>query len=187
MANLLVTSGSSMCQLIANMSRLNSRKFLSDGRIPLLVWIEEISEIAKAKSLKIEVASILHELGSPTPRPSSTLVGLFPHERILEMRDALVKCGSSDIQTQEAMLSGLPDELIRILPTEAERPDERLLLTMQALNVTTLLSDGEHPFEEWLATAHWLLGPRPEAPILERALDELRNQAIHEKDEKGQA
>jgi hypothetical protein len=169
------TGNSPSQRMIETMHALNRRGVLADGRVPLVAWFEEMREATRDDRVKTEIGAILREIIGLVPERKPSLDGVLPWEQMVAVHRALLNTRLGDEAAQRVLLSGLPEDVIRVLPTEtADAADERLLLTMQALNVMRPLSDGTHPLEEWLANAALLLSPFQEKMVIDHALAVLR-------------
>lgn len=98
--------------------------------------------------------------------------GVLPHDRIRGLQAAVIGCGLSSHEQQDALLVGLPAGYVAGLPTVNE-PAARLLRQLDRLNQDKL-RDGTVPLEVWLANAAHQAADHPEAEVFEGALAELR-------------
>lgn len=93
------------------------------------------------------------------------------HEQLLEVYKAAEVAGL--VNCRAALLVGLPTGLVTGLGQHGA-PGAQLLVDLDALNTVGALEDGTFPLAVWLMNAAALAGPRAEAGVFRRALEEIR-------------
>jgi len=98
----------------------------------------------------------------------------FEHDEVLKIHGLLVQSELATESGLQVLQGGLNLEFRGGLPSSGP-PSQRLLNTLFVLNSTGELTGGEVPFENYLANAVALSGPRMESVELEKFLKKLRS------------
>lgn len=98
-------------------------------------------------------------------------VGVLPYHTILALHEATLAAELA--ARRDALVSGLDPHFRATLPASSV-PADQVLLDLTTLNLVESLQDGSAPLAVWLATASAIVGPRPEARVFQKALEEVR-------------